>query len=518
MNARSRRCRRYSRPDGRAGAAHRRGAVHLVLILLLSLPFAWAGAQDSTEGTGTVCTEGRDPILWRTTGCSLPEEYLKMCSPHGKYVRKARVCMAWNKVKHCETVESVTDLSIRDDVMGFNERFPDSDFNRRAERCIERIEKLHHIAALLSTCREHVKEGRIFTGKWGNAVSCYREVLAQDPTNVEAKLETNKIRENLLNAADEALDEGKIHEAERPIDGLATINQEDPALRDLRDRLAELQEAERRQTEIAEARDALVKRIETLIGEDEFDEALGELQRWKSGEPWDKELASLEKAARDGRAKADQEKQEHEQTKQAEERARQAREKAMRDVRDALGERDFARARDRLDVAYDNGLPDREYRAKREEIALAEEQNNKRRALSELLAKCRELNTRGPAEDALRCYREVLELAPDHAEAKREVPILEMFVDWDQTDALRMVDAYYAFEQKHTEKTEKHGDLGQLARTLVSLARTKMNSEQDDYWESVTEQGTAGAYRDYLRIFPEGTYASEARQWLKENG
>ena len=134
--------------------------------------------------------------------------------------------------------------------------------------------------------------------------------------------------------------------------------------------------------------------------------------------------------------------------------------------------------------------------------------------LSQLLKECQEFNTKGHAIEALKCYRKVLELAPGHPDARKQVPIIEMLVEWDQTDALEAVEAYYAFEQKHKPRVTDRGELGKLAATLVKLARTKMNGLQDEYWESVKADGTRKAYEDYRKYFPKGTYAGEADRWL----
>ena len=53
------------------------------------------------------------------------------------------------------------------------------------------------------------------------------------------------------------------------------------------------------------------------------------------------------------------------------------------------------------------------------------------------------------------------------------------------------------------------------AHEKVPAAQALMAAMEDDaFWEKTTAAGTVAAYRRYLLVFPDGTYASQAQDWL----
>ena len=142
-------------------------------------------------------------------------------------------------------------------------------------------------------------------------------------------------------------------------------------------------------------------------------------------------------------------------------------EAALVEARRLLGDGNFDGARAKLKEVAER-LPENDYRIAMNEIDKA----------ANRLAECEAQVDGGPMGELLACYRGVLELAPRHAGAEREVLRYELYVDWREADEARSAERYEAFVRETEEKLDSldRADLGKTARHLMKLARTKMES------------------------------------------
>ena len=479
------------------GAAHvrRRGTVHLALMLLLWLPATWAGAEDSR------CDAMADMVLWATTGCERAAAYLARCEQRGKHVKEAKLCLAFDDVKACSDLSKAVDFKRR---FGSEHKFADE-----IDRCIARLETNERIDRLLHACRVHFEQGRITSGLVGNALDCFKSVLHADPTNLEAMAGVEKITAHLVKEANEALESSGVDKAEAAIKELERLSPRHRELKGLRDRLAALKKSLRERDEHRVALKALEEKVQTLMDQEQYREALAEVQKGRDDELTSKLLARLEKEA--NRALAAREN-------------RQAQEKALAEARALRGKGEYDGARAKLEESRKAGLPDKEYRRELRAIDEAEKEARAKEGLARkretLLAECRAHLQAARLEEALACYRELLKLDPGHAEAGTQVLRLTMFVAWIAADGSGTVERYFAFEETYKKQITgfASADLRDEAKHLVQLAREKLHSLHDEYWQSVKAANTREAYSRYVEIFSEGPNADEARAWLRNAG
>ena len=495
MNVRARGYHRDSRMGRGAARVRRRGTVHLASVLLLWLPATWAGADDVR------CDAMADMVLWATTGCERAAAYLARCEQRGKHVKEAKLCLAFDDVKACDDLSKAVDFKRR---FGSEHKFADE-----INRCIARLERTDRIDRLLHACRVHFEQGRITSGLVGNALDCFTSVLHEDPANLEAMAGVEKITAHLVKEATEALESSKVDKAEAAIKEIERLSPRHRQLRDLRVRLEALKKSLRERDERRTALKALEEKVQTLMDREQYREALAAVQKGREDELTSKLLARLEKDA--NRALAAK-------------KNRQAQEKALAEARTLRGKGEFGGARAKLEEARKAGLPDKEYARELRAINEAEQEVRAKEGLARkretLLAECSAHLQGARLEEGLACYRELLKLDPGHAEAGTQVLRLAMFVEWIATDGSGTAERYFAFEETYKKQITEFAsaDLRDEAKHLAQLAREKLHSLHDEYWQSVKAANTREAYSRYVEIFSEGPNATEARAWLRNAG
>ncbi|OQW95928.1 MAG: hypothetical protein BWK79_00760 [Beggiatoa sp. IS2] len=97
------------------------------------------------------------------------------------------------------------------------------------------------VAELLQECKAHHEANRLLTGKEGNAFACYKQVLAQDPNNTEAKGGLDKMTTDYQKLVEDALTAGQLRKAQQMVERLRTVNPNAPALPKLKQRVAALE-------------------------------------------------------------------------------------------------------------------------------------------------------------------------------------------------------------------------------------------------------------------------------------
>ena len=488
-------------------------------VLLLSLSAAWANADDSCRSNPAV-----DNLMWETTGCESPRSYLEIC-PFGQHARKARECIEWDEVKECEDIEKVLD---------FRKRFEGGQFESEADACI--------IAKRLQAC-SLVHDTRA-------KFDCLQEAQKGYKYNMDVLAALNELRSGILASAEEAMTDEDVPAAESAIEDMKKLFPGDRgALRDLRNRLESLKEHLRSKQLQRELED----QVRELIAEGKFGEALEELKRADESGMTGKTLDSLKREATEGlaalnsiRKKRREALAEARRLREAEDfggarnkleearrfeltektydaereaiaaaedrkRKRQQKQEALAEARRLREAEDFGGARNKLEEARELGLGENEYRAELEAIEKAKAGSRK---LAERLRECKAQLDGSKLDEALACYQEVLAWDKGHSEAKKQVPRLEMLVEWRATDHANDIGRYHAFERKYKERR----DLGRFATSLSRLAREKLNSKQDEFWKSVEASGSRDMYERYVTIYPEGRYVGEAREWLENEG
>ena len=561
--------RRNASVDVPTRRAPRPAMLRLASVLLLSLSAAGANADDECGHPGM------DDLFWESTQCEFAQEYLRTCEfQGGRHVRKARECIAWDKVKKCDDLEKVVD---------FKKRFEGGSFESEADACIRRL----NVAKRLQACGL-VLDTRV-------KFECLQKAQGLDEFNIHVLNEINKLRLGILASAEEAMANRDIPAAESAVGDMEALFPRDKALRDLRNRLENLKDKQ--------AQRDLEDRVRKLIAERKFKEALEELRKGIDQGMTGKTLESLEREATEGLAKSEINRQkrqealaearrlrdaedfdgarrmldealefglpkekhdaELEATEKAEDRQRK-RQEALAEARRLRDAEDFDGARKVLDEALEFGLPKKMYDAELKATEKAEDRQRKRqealaearrlrdaedfdgarkvldealefglpkkmydaelkaiekveagsRRVVERLRECKAHMDGSRLDEALACYQGVLEWDKGHREAKKQAARLEMLVEWRATDRADDIGRYHAFEQKYKERR----DLGRWATSLSRLAREKLNSKQDEFWRSVKASGSRAMYERYVTIYPEGRYVGEAEDWLENEG
>ena len=131
---------------------------------------------------------------------------------------------------------------------------------------------------------------------------------------------------------------------------------------------------------------------------------------------------------------------------------------------------ELGEARAKLAEARELGLPERDLRAEREKVDEAER----------LVGECDSHLTADRRAPALACFRSVLALAPEHAEARKQALRLEMYLEWDELDQPDTpAERYAAFEKKYADRLAEFErvKLEGEAKILINLARVKQLSQ-----------------------------------------
>jgi hypothetical protein len=93
------------------------------------------------------------------------------------------------------------------------------------------------VSALLKECSAHFKANRLTTGRGGNALDCYSDVLKHQPGNPDALAGFNRIEQKYVLWASVAMDRGDIEKAAENIQKLRGVNAENRELLELDRRL-----------------------------------------------------------------------------------------------------------------------------------------------------------------------------------------------------------------------------------------------------------------------------------------
>lgn len=96
---------------------------------------------------------------------------------------------------------------------------------------------------LLNECATHFKANRLTTGQGGNAVDCYREVLAQDPGNAEAQAGLEQVVEKYASWAETALDRQELKKVRTYLERLKKVSPDHAKVAQLQQRLTAAEEA-----------------------------------------------------------------------------------------------------------------------------------------------------------------------------------------------------------------------------------------------------------------------------------
>lgn len=80
------------------------------------------------------------------------------------------------------------------------------------------------LASLLKTCQEHLEANRLTSGKGGNALACYQEILKKVPTHAQALAGLKEIEARYVTLIENALTQGQQNQAEKYLAGLRKVN------------------------------------------------------------------------------------------------------------------------------------------------------------------------------------------------------------------------------------------------------------------------------------------------------
>lgn len=486
--------------------------------------------------------QAADDFFWEAVkGCkteSGTRKYLAQ-TRYTRHASEAQACLtrweedrqAWDRVRNCDDL---------DEVKRFLRESPESPHAAAAARCVANLELRQQVERMLAGCHRHFRAGRIVSGRGGNALDCYGDVLTLDPGNPEAYKGLDDIVAHYTGKADEALNRGDPAAAGRAIAQVEEIVPESPDLEDLRRRLEDLNSEIADQERLQQERESLRAEAETLFEKGEYEEVIALVANGHKRGVDDKRASALgrqaqdaldaEKAAQNLEAKVNEVRARIEQEdtagartsleearnlglddgrsaaleaeiaeaeRQQDEAARRQALEAIVSESQALRERgDLAGARDALGRALDLGLHEARYRDEMEHID--------RLAAVELLATCLDHKARRRWQEALACVRQVVELDEDNAEAREEERHLDMLVAFSEVYQSPTVEGYFQFIQDYAWSP------------FVDAANEGLAELESSYWEEVKEADTRERYLRYLEIYPAGTYSSEARRLAGE--
>ena len=136
------------------------------------------------------------------------------------------------------------------------------------------------VEALLALCEQHFVANRLTTGVGGTAVECYLEVLARDPSNLEAVAGLQRVFEKYEAWARRALQKGDLAKARGYVDKLRGLVPEAPAVRELDEAIARLERQRADEARIAAEKEAKrraeeIEERETLAARKRFQDCDG---------------------------------------------------------------------------------------------------------------------------------------------------------------------------------------------------------------------------------------------------
>jgi tetratricopeptide (TPR) repeat protein len=88
----------------------------------------------------------------------------------------------------------------------------------------------NQVSPLLRVCETHFNANRLTSGRGGNALACYEDVLKKDPTNAKALAGLAKIEGRYVELAKQALRQRKLDKAKEHLAQLRQLNPNSPQL------------------------------------------------------------------------------------------------------------------------------------------------------------------------------------------------------------------------------------------------------------------------------------------------
>ena len=388
--------------------------------------------------------------------------------PEGRHVAEARECLAWLDVRSCEDIERVKE---------FQSRFPAGRYTTAAAACVAKLGERRAAERHLALCRAHRDAGRLTRPTGGNALACYQKVLHDPDLLTDAQMwEAEKgikgIEAHYIDKARTALERERPGAAERAIERLKEIHPESQEVEMLEAGLADLARVLAERASRNEALEALVDEVEALLSKRDYAQARAELEAGRKAGLSGKRIAALEERidrdalvaevrtllgagdvagararlaqARKGLLSGEARSELEAAIKEEETAGRDA---LVADVMARLEQSEYGAAREALERARALGLPEARYEALSERIGRSEREAR----ASALLPTCREHLDEAQFAQAQTCYREVLALEPEHADAKGMVPGLEVPVAWEAARTRNTVEGYLEFERDHPD-------------------------------------------------------------------
>ena len=407
---------------------------------------------------GQSVNERIDHMLWEDVGgCGGAERYLEKL-PKGLHAEEARGCLAWAGVQGCEDAGEV-------------ERFladhPEGRHAAEARECLAWLD--------VRSCEDIEKVGefqrRFPNGRYAAEVAmCVARTVAQVQ---EAMKGIARIEALYTGKAREALERERPDAAKSAIERLKEIRPEHPEVKDLETGLADLERVLDQRLNDERAIEALAGKVQVLLSKREYAQARTELAAGRKAGLSGKRLAALEvRIDRDAlvaevrtlvgagnvagaRARlAEARKGLLSDEARAglvaaiEEAETAGRDALVADAMARLEQSEFGAAREALDRARAQGLPEAHYEELSERIGRSEREAR----VSALLPTCREHEREGRDAPALECYRKVLALEPGPAVEQpvtEAVKVLELVMAWEAAKARNTEEGYLEFERAH---------------------------------------------------------------------
>ena len=378
---------------------------------------------------GLHAEEARECLAWaEVQGCEdagAVERFLAD-HPEGRHVAEARECRAWLDVRSCEDVEKVGE---------FQRRFPNGRYVAEVAACVART-----VAQVQEALKGIARIEALYTGK-----------------------------------AREALERERPDAAKSAIERLKEIRPEHPDVKDLETGLADLERVLAQRLNDERAIEALAGKVEAFLSERKHEQARAELAAGRKAGLSGKRLAALEErinrdalvaevrtlvgagnvaGARARLAEARKGLLSDEAraglVAAIEEAETAGRDALVADAMARLEQSEFGAAREALDRARAQGLPEARYEELSERIGRSEREAR----VSALLPTCREHERERRDAKALECYRKVLALEPGSAveqDVIKRVKVFEQVMAWKAAKARNTEEGYLEFERDYPD-------------------------------------------------------------------
>ncbi|MCP4698335.1 MAG: SUMF1/EgtB/PvdO family nonheme iron enzyme, partial [Gammaproteobacteria bacterium] len=143
------------------------------------------------------------------------------------------------------------------------------------------LDKRQQLEKLLAQCRTHLNADRLTTGRGGTALECYRQALADDPENEQARAGLQAIQEKYAGWAENALGRKQWDKVKKHLERMAQVDETSDIFKQTR----------------AALRDALVAHTRTVLRGENWDAAENGLRRLAALDGEDARLAELREEA-----------------------------------------------------------------------------------------------------------------------------------------------------------------------------------------------------------------------------